>query len=143
MRSIRVWTGVLIVWRKKGHELLRARPLYSHEWECLLDKRRLMPELALPNGAMAGWTVVDIAACATVLASGLPLHRGCPRCGVVAPIWRLDEPGKSLPGKQLGCSLVMYSIQIPYPCGRLPINFVRNQKAFNGALREQRVGTQP
>jgi len=59
---------------------------------------------------VAGWTVLDIAACATVLASGLPLHRGCPRCGVVAPIGRLDEPGKFLPGKQLGRSLVVYSI---------------------------------
>ena len=32
---------------------------------------------------------------------------------------------------------------IPYPCGRLSTNFVRNRKAFNGALHKQWVGTQP
>lgn len=41
------------------------------------------------SGAVAGWTLVDIAACAAVLASVLPLRRGRLRCGVVAPIWRL------------------------------------------------------
>ena len=51
------------------------------------------------SGAMATWTLVDIAACATVLTLGLPLRRGCPRCGVVAPIGDSDESGKTFTGQ--------------------------------------------
>ena len=145
MRGIRVWRGVLIAWRKKGHALLRAWPLYSHEWEFLVDKRRLMPGLALPNGAMAGWTVVDIAACAAVLASGLPLRRGCPRCGVAAPSEDSDESGKPLSGaagrQAAPChSVIKKESQIHFR-ERRP-NFWWNRTA-KGALREQRVDAQP
>ena len=122
---------------------MRAWPLIPMNRDIVDEPPAITRRYIQSSGAVAGWTLVDIAACATVLASGLPLRRGCPRCGVVAPIGRLDEPGKSLPGEQPGCSLVVYSIQIPYPCGRLPTNSVRNLKAFNGALREQRVDAQP